>query len=331
MKNDNIDEIWNDIEAQNSDKGQTLQKMIYIDLLYRTYIGVMGIPSHRFLSLEIPEEDQCKFESVFVPQGFNLFIADMGIKHKGYSECILEASSSEQNDVFTIVTKDILNELRKNNNVITYVKTLQDRIKKWEDFFKKTESQLLTDKEVIGLFGELTLIKELKLKGLDSISDYWNGPIRAAQDFQSELLSIEVKTTSANKIEKVNISSEIQLDSKNGDTLYLVVYRIERNDVTGIRLPQIINEVENLLSESQKKRFDAKLNCLGYSNQDEIKYTKGYFVRERKIYLVDEDFPRITPDNLAKDISDVKYKLSLNNCDSFLINMMDIIDKVEEN
>jgi len=329
--NDNLEEIWAEIETRINSKDQYLQRMVCIELLYRTYIGAIGIPSHRFLSIEIPEAEKEKFVSFSVPKGFRLKTADYEVKHPGYTTCVLEAASSEQNDVFTIVAKDILIELHKYNDEADYLNALKERISKWEDFFKRASSQLLSDIAVIGLIGELTFILNMQDEGINSISDYWNGPIKSAQDFQSESVAIEVKTTSANKIEAVNISSEIQLNDEDGRELYLSVFRVERNDATGTRLPQFVENVRRGLNESQKGSFDAKLMCLGYRNEDAEKYIKGYNVKDNKNYLVVDGFPRIIPEDLPHDIFDVKYKINLINCDMFLTEMENIVDSIKEN
>ena len=55
MKNNDIEKIWQDIEAKKSSGEKAYQRMICVDMLYRVYIGSVGIPSLRYLSIEIPE------------------------------------------------------------------------------------------------------------------------------------------------------------------------------------------------------------------------------------------------------------------------------------
>lgn len=157
----------------------------------------------------------------------------------------------------------------------------------------------------------------------------WNGPIKSAQDFQGKYVAIEVKTTTDNSLEYVNISSEIQLDG-GGKELFLVAYRIERNDANGVTLPQIVERIANNLTEQQKNRFYAALMCLGYLPEDSGSYNKGYIVKELNNYQVREGFPRLLRSNMPQGVHDLKYRISLSNCSAYLTEWDVIISSIEE-
>lgn len=330
MKSNDLNSIWVDIELQQNSKERFLQRMVYIDLLYRVYIGACGIPSKRFLSIELPEKETKQFDAFTVPQGFTLSLGDTGVKHHGYVACVLQSASRDQNDVFTIVAKDILDSLQKQKDAEQYVFTLKERIEKWREFFKNPAGRRLSEKTIIGLFGELTFIKELKKCGIDMVSDLWNGPIKSAQDFQGEQVAVEVKTASSNTLEYVHISSETQLDESDRAALFLVGYRVERNDATGISLPELIKQVSVLLSEQQCSRFKANLMCLGYSEKDDALYSKRYSVKERQSYRVKEGFPRILRSDLPRGIMDISYRIALKACDKYVVDFDKIPEAIKE-
>lgn len=330
MKSDDLSAIWIEIESQQKDHKGYLQRMVYPDLLYRAFIGSMGIPSKRFLSIEIPEEEGVQFDSFTAPQGFTLTIGDPSVKHKGYVACILKATASDQNDVFSVLTKDILEDLRKQKDAGLYIESLKKRVEKWRVFFKNPSQNKLTERTVIGLIGELSFIKDLHSSGVDDGVDYWNGPIKSAQDFQGDVVAVEVKTTSSNKLEYVHISSEVQLDDDQRDTLFLAAYRIERNDAGGTTLPVLIQQVETMISESQKLSFQAKLFCLGYKAEDANLYNKGYSVKELKVYKVSDGFPRILRHDLPQGVIDISYKLSLQSCASYETDIDTITNSIRE-
>lgn len=330
MKSNDLNTIWVDIEVQQNSREQFLQRMVYVDLLYRAYIGSSGVPYKRFLSIEIPEKDTNQFDSFTVPQGFTLSLALPSVKHSGYVACILQAASSDQNDVFAIVAKDILDNLRKQKDADKYVATLKRRIEKWREFFKNPSRNRLSEKMVIGLFGELTFIKDMKKCGIEIVSDLWNGPIKSSQDFQGERVAIEVKTASANSLEHVHISSETQLDVADREALFLVGYRVERNDATGTSLPELIKQVSELLNEQQLSRFKANLTCLGYSEEDDAFYSKRYSMKECQTYRVQDGFPRILRSDLPQGIMDISYKLALKLCDKFAVEFDEIPQAIKE-
>ena len=227
MKNNDLNTIWMDIEMQQKTKDRFYQRLVYVELLYRAYIGTSGIPARRFLAIEIPETETKEFDTFTIPKGFTLDIGTPGIKHEGYVACILQAASSDLNDVFTIVAKDVLDNLKNQSKADLYIFTLKRRIEKWRDFFKNPAKNILTEKKVIGLIGELTLIRDLMKKGDVNAVGLWNGPINAAQDFQGENIAVEVKTASTNKLEYVHIASEVQLQLRAVEELLCIIGQTE--------------------------------------------------------------------------------------------------------
>lgn len=330
MKNDDLNTIWVEIESHSNHQRSFLHRMIYVHLLWRAYIGVSGLPSRRFLSIEIPEEKESEFDTFTAPQGFTLTVGKPGVEHEGYAACILQAASSDQNDVFTVLAQDVLEELSKQNDADKYIETLKKRILKWRDFFKNPAKNKLSERTVIGLIGELSFIKEMNEDGIDIASDLWNGPINAAQDFQGNRVAMEVKTAVSNSLDRVHISSEEQLDDSERDALFLVVYRAERNDATGITLPVLIKDTARMLSERQRLSFYAKLICMGYSADDASLYNKGYSVKEQKVFAVKEGFPRVLRPDLPQGIMDINYQLSLQSCEGFESSREEIVSAIKE-
>lgn len=330
MKNNNLNSIWMEIEANKSQSNRFLQRMVYVHLLWRAYIGCSGIPSRRFLSLEIPSDRKNEFSSFIVPQGFTLSIGKPSVDHDGYVACILQATSSDQNDVFAVVAQDILEELSKQSDVGKYISVLKNRIIKWRDFFKNPSGNKLSNKAVIGLIGELTFIKKMHGVGIDIISDLWNGPIKASQDFQGIHTAFEVKTSGMHSLDYVHISSEEQLDDGNWNALFLIVYRVERNDAAENMLPVLIENVAKLLSEQQKLNYYAKLTCLGYSRKDKALYNKGYIIKEQKAYIIKKGFPRVLKADLPQGINNISYQLALQNCEKYVSSQDDIAAAIKE-
>lgn len=317
MKTNDLHNAWHELEIQALNRGNDYRRLICVDMLYRVFIGVSGIPSSRYLVLEIPESDAEQFEAFRSPQGFTMFTKDPAIPHQGYVSCVLQSASHDQNDVFTIVVADILAELKKQKEASKYVTTLKRRIEKWRTFFKNPNSKRLSNEQVIGLIGELSCMRDMIEAGIASAPDMWNGPLRSAQDYQGDTTAVEVKTVVGSQFDRVSISSEVQLDDSGKQALYLVVYRIVRNESSGTILSDYVDAVEALLSDTQKERFYASLMCFGYSRDSAAQYTKKYSVRGRKVFRVVDGFPRMLRGNLAHGIMDVRYGLALNACSAF--------------
>lgn len=330
MKNNDLERTWQEIERKKSSSGKMYQRMICIDMLYRVYIGSVGIPSRRYLSIEIPEIEAHQFDTFSTPKGFSFTLNPPSITHDGFAECILQASSHDQNDVFTIVVLDILHELSKQKLSAEYVNTLKQRIEKWRDFFRNPSNKRLSKEMALGLWGELHLIYKLHSSGISTISDLWSGPIKSAQDFQGHDIALEVKTTVSNQLDRVNISSEVQLDDSGYQALYLAALRVEQNDASGITLPQLIDTVASCLTEPQKNRLFAALLCMGYSPDDADLYNKGYVLKEQNNYLVKDGFPRLLRRNMPQGVHDLKYSVSLSNCSAYLVEWDSVVAAIKE-
>lgn len=330
MKNNELEHFWHDVELKKNTGIRSYQRMVCIDLLYRVYVGAIGMPAKRYISIEIPEDEVAQFDSFTAPKGFTLTLDAPSVKHDGFATCVLQSASHDQNDVFTIVALDILHELSKKKHAKEYVVTLKQRIAKWREFFKNPTSKKLTKEMVTGLWGELMLLKISHDSGITTIADMWNGPIKSAQDFQGRDVAIEVKTTTANQLDYVNISSEAQLDGAERKALYLVAMRIERNDANGITLPQLVDKVARALTEQQQKRFYAALLCLGYSPEDASLYNYGYTLRDQVNYSVVNGFPRLLRNDLPRGVCDLQYKVSLSSCSEYVTEWKAVVATIKE-
>lgn len=331
MMNNDLESIWSEIEQLGKGNGKNHFRLVYVDLLFRAYIGVSGVPAKRYLSIEIPETEKEKIESFAEPQGLTIRISEPIVKHPGYVACILQATASDLNDVFTFVAQDVLEELSRQREDETYVKTLIARINKWKQFFKNGPNNLLSDEKVLGLVGELSFIRDSLDHGLFDLVDNWNGPVRAAQDFQGKTFAVEVKATSAKELEYVHISSEAQLDNSGKDVFILAAYKVKKESQSGISLPDLVTLIAEQLKEKQKGRFFASLLCLGFSMESADLYPERFSIEERRFYNVLTGFPRIIRADLPNGISDVYYGLHLQHCDAFLTDMESIAKAIKEN
>lgn len=332
MTNNELERAWSEIESKQVDNAKRYQRLICSDLLYRIYIGSTGIPARRYIIFEIPEGEKEQFDECVELRGFSLSLNNTIVKHEGFISCLIQSSSSDDNDMFTVVIADIIEELSFIQDKRKYVSSLRRRIETWREFFKNINKKQLTDKAVIGLLGELIFINQTIETGLNNVVDLWNGPIKASQDFQGDKIAVEIKTVSSNDLNYAHISSEMQLDNTNYDYLFLVAYRLERNDVNGVKLPDIVEQIARALSDSQRNRFFAKLLCLGYDAQNaRSQYGKGYVLKEYLSYQVENEFPKVTKRSLSKGIDEVKYRLALQECKPFEIEFDKIINAMREN
>lgn len=329
--NNGLEKIWLDMESKKTDESSEYAKMVYPDLPGRVYIGITGIPSKRYITFEIPEAEKHQFDAFVEPKGFKLMIEDAIIKHAGFVACVMEASSSANNDVFSIVVEDIIEAIRTEDNPNDYVRILRETIEKWREFFKSPAQKVLSDKQIIGLFGELSFLRQAMEAGIDFAPDFWNGPLRAPQDFQGSRTAVEIKAISSFSIKTVHISNEAQLDNSRYDQLFLSVYRIEKNNERGMTLPELVEQTATAMIPARRNRFYAKLTCAGYDREKAGElYTNGYRILENISYSVEDDFPRITKGILPVGISEVEYTLDLQGCRDSRTGFENVLEAIRE-
>lgn len=116
----------------------------------------------------------------------------------------------------------------------------------------------LSEESIIGLFGELTLLRQLllacagepehKLRRLD----YWHGWREGGRDFRIGNHAIEVKTTRASasihEFSGLHQLEPAQLASGQMEDLHLLSVGLTASSVMGENLPAIVSTIVNLLS-----------------------------------------------------------------------------------
>ncbi|WP_294495281.1 PD-(D/E)XK motif protein [uncultured Ruminobacter sp.] len=321
-----LNELWINLERKVTTQQNTLQQLIAPTSLFRLFIGVDGLPTRRFISVEIPENQKKTVLGIKPIQGIDVSVCKPPISHDGYCSCVLQSAAHDQNDVFSIVASDILFELNscKSNNA--YVDILVERIAKWREFFKRKHNSL-SDSEIIGLIGELQFAEDIMSEGFGQILDSWSGPIKSAHDYKMPAFLAEIKAKSTDQLTSVKISSEEQLNREDDSPLFLVVYRLEESP-KGMNLHDKVQSVALKLSDSRKSIFYAKLLCIGY--QKEENYSKKYIVKERRQYRVENDFPRIITPNLPSGTFGVVYNLSIEKCTPYQVDFNQVIDCYKE-
>ncbi|SMO49258.1 PD-(D/E)XK motif protein [Propioniciclava tarda] len=177
----------------------------------------------------------------------------------------------------------------------------------------------ISEEKQVGLFGELLLFRAL-LDSFDeyAVIDWWLGPLAEERDFAFPAFDVEVKTTLGESRTHV-IHGASQLEPSPGRSLWLVSIQITRagGDPKGIALPGLIHLIRERLTAT-RGRF---LNCLasqGWDDDDAAMYPTPYVLRTTPAaYLVDDDFPAVTPARLRSTVphsdlvSDVTYRVDV--------------------
>ena len=77
--------------------------------------------------------------------------------------------------------------------------------------------------------------------------------------------------------------------------------------------------------------FDNALIERGYLDTHESKYSRtGYSIRDSKIFLIADDFPRIKEEELRNGVGDVKYSILVAECSDYEMPESDFVKELAE-
>lgn len=178
----------------------------------------------------------------------------------------------------------------------------------WKDFSQDDPHNKLLN-QLIGFWGEVKFISKNP-----ETAKYWTGPAGTDLDFTFENSVVEIKTTRKKAKNDVSISNIWQLDDTFED-VFLVFNRVEISSDAG----ESINDLFKLLDvedfqEQVLQSARAEINKLG-KKLCSIKLS----LREINIFPVQDEFPKLTKNNLGKclgasvvdRINRVNYSVSL--------------------
>jgi hypothetical protein len=197
------------------------------------------------------------------------------------------------------------------------------RLSKWQELFKKASSVVLSEEKIKGLLGELVFLKNhlVPVYGYHNAVEFWQGPTGYPQDFAVNGCAIEVKCHEGSRSSSIFISSADQLCSRLPNT-YLFVYIISKStseNPGSINLLSVVAEIRReieAVSIETLAAFDGLLASVGYI--DLQRYSEPYYViTDNVMYQIKIGFPRICSIDLMPGVSDVSYRIDLNQCDDF--------------
>lgn len=234
---------------------------------------------------------------------------------------ILCLQGEEYAGVFYRLCLDLVDSTKMNNNLKAALEIIQKRLTKWRLFLSGKIKKLLSDKEVRGLYAELTFMYDYlttKDKRL-AILHGWQGPLNGPHDFVLGDYAVEIKSVSGTQKDIVRISSENQMFS-NLDQLFLKIFFLtEFQDCQkGESLNQIVDKIREVINDSDHIGiFENRLYSSGYIDLKEYD-SPCFLVNLIKTFEVRDDFPRIIPSSLPNGLLNVSYDLSLNNLEGYL-------------
>ena len=327
-----INQIWDELA---NDKSLTS------GLLFRRYSGT--IKPDIYISLQYPEKFLCIYIAINKKSEVNIsnfsrlqeIQVDLFASPNETDKNILifKLLNFEHRDIFAVLCEDLIASIADETKEKKIILEVLNRFEKWKSLFNKIASNGLKPEEQRGLFGELYFLRKFLLTNNDylSVVSSWTGTEKQIRDFQSGTWAVEVKSTQGNNHQKIQISSERQLDTTNLEDLFLYHISLEQQQNSGESLNDIIDSIKGILriDTIALNKFKSKIYEVGYFDfQRNLYNSVGYHIRQDIFYKVENDFPRIEENDIRTGVGDVKYSIITSQCTSFQISEIDLFSTV---
>jgi hypothetical protein len=281
------------------------------------------------------------FHAIDIPTGKNLpqgqgFKVDKITKSPAAANLVwisLSRLPAGNLDMFVMMAEDIVRAVHTNikNTEERILQVFLSRIKAWQNFMDDGNSGVLNSEAETGLYGELTLLKQIMDAGIPPqlCIDLWRGPDGGIHDFSVDEGAIEVKSTVSTGAFPAKIGSLEQLDNTFVHPLFLAGVRLLCGS-TGTTLPEFASDLRVIFSTnlSALNIYDCKLIQAGLFPPFYERYSRRFKYESTSLYAVDDDFPKLIRGTVPPEIMRVNYEtdLSLIRCESLeLLNVLSIL------
>lgn len=252
----------------------------------------------------------------------NIFVPEEEDPEETYLEIRLKNSYFKKQ--FQVFKNDILSESNLCRTEQALLEALYVNCKNWKEFLKGKRIEKLDPFKQKGLIGELLFLEYLSEKiPIRDCIEAWKGSDKYAKDFLISSLGFEIKSKSPG-VETVKISSETQLHVGNLNQLFLIIYLVDKtpkSDPKGRNLSKIVDDLREIISNkdiNSLQEFNSKLQEASFFDHHD--YSKDFWLIDKNfsIYLVDDEFPKITIDDIeTRYIKRVNYEVILNELNKY--------------
>ena len=238
---------------------------------------------------------------------------------------VIRLTDWEQREIFVRFCQDIVESTAHAQTEEQAVERFIARTWRWHRLLRGGSDNRLSDDEQKGLIGELVVLERYLLpvlRALDAVR-CWTGPLDAPQDFEVSRIHVEAKAQGFAS-PHVTISSEHQLEVSDGATLFLHVTEVA-TAADGTAGACTVTEIANGIRIAVAKHdmvavelFEERLSAVGFDWIDDYS-DKHWVVGRESIYEVREGFPRITSTMFSGGVGNVRYTISLPECETFRV------------
>lgn len=316
-----VSDAWQALEQERRREPGWHVRRIYPEAACEIFAGIRQPGSYSGLLLELPVEDVPA--ELILPRSTSfvvepILLTNRSDRHVRYA---LTLSDRSYSNVFSVLCEDVAATAAHAQSARGALREGVTRLHVWQAFMAKHGPGGMSESAVLGLIGELLLIRDqlIPLIGVRAAIDAWSGPFGEPNDFALRGGFLEVKTTSRQVPEVLEIANSSQLDDTRGDIL-LVHVRL-RSRPGGITLPQLVADVRSSVvgeAPDRVSEFDNLLMTVGYVPAQAELYTAAYTHERSDLFTVAGQFPRLRRSDVPAGVRNCTYTVELDACLPFL-------------
>ena len=245
---------------------------------------------------------------------------------------IIRLVDREQREIFHRLCLDIIAATGLGETEEDAIARFLARTWRWHRLLMGGRDGRLGDEEQKGLVGELGVLDNLLFPviGVSEAVRCWTGPLGAPKDFEIGWICIEAKARRGTAMSHVSVSSEHQLDSSGTGSLYLHVAEVaaaSEDTPDAVTITEIAGGIRSKIAAQDPATvdlFEERLAAVGFDWDDDYSDKRWLYGREH-LFEVRDGFPRITPAMFPGGVGNVRYSISLPDCEPFRADTADLM------
>lgn len=211
--------------------------------------------------------------------------------------------------VFDRLVDDVLK--RVNVGGLAPVDACHVTLDEWRAMLQ-TAGEELSRETLLGLTGELEVLRLICEKDPRAAMAAWTGPRKTVHDFVAGTSALEVKCTASVDGNSVSISNIDQLDPNEVGVLHLTVVHCKEDP----RAPSLDDRIRGLIDLGvPRDELIKAVSAAGYVFESASTGCVRYRVRNIRAWRVDDKFPGLRRHDIAENrrrgVSKIKYELAL--------------------
>ena len=240
---------------------------------------------------------------------------------------IIRLMDNEQRDIFHRLCLDIISATRIAKSEKEAIERFLGRAWRWHRLLKRGRDGRLSEEEQKGFLGELVILRHVlfPVVGVPTAIESWTGPLNAPKDFEIGRVCIEAKARRGAANPYIAISTEHQLDTSSIDALFLHVSEITAasdNDEKSVTVADVAREIREEVEKADLSSIDLleeRFAAAGFDWTDDYTDQK-WLLGPRHLFEIRDNFPRVTPLMFPSGVGNVRYSISLPECEPFRSN-----------